>query len=95
MFFYSFLKYYSIVCLDFFPWGGGFFDPLIDLSFPTLENLIKKFYNLSNPHPLPALTTPPPPPPTGAYIDRWIKFTSKAMKKARVTSPAIHLREKD
>ena len=26
MFFYSFLKYYSIVCLDFFPWGGGFFD---------------------------------------------------------------------
>ena len=21
-----FIQYYSIVCLDFFPWGGGFFD---------------------------------------------------------------------
>ena len=24
--FIRFIEYYSIVCLDFFPWGGGFFD---------------------------------------------------------------------
>ena len=34
---------------------GAFLTLLIDLSFPTLGNLIKKFYNLSNPHPLLAL----------------------------------------
>ena len=38
-----FIQYYSIVCLDFFPWGGAFLTPLIDLSFPTLGNLIEKF----------------------------------------------------
>ena len=38
-----FIQYYSIVCLDFFPWFGAFLTPLIDLSFPTLGNLIEKF----------------------------------------------------
>ena len=41
-FFIRFILYYSIVCLDFFPWGGVFLTLLIDLSFPTLGNLIKK-----------------------------------------------------
>ena len=45
---------------------GAFLTLLINLSFPTLGNLIKKFRNLSNPHPLPAL------PPHGVYIDRCI-----------------------
>ena len=45
---------------------GAFLTLLINLSFPTLGNLIKKFQNLSNPHPLPAL------PPHGVYIDRCI-----------------------
>ena len=70
-----FLKYscnlFCIVlqyCLfRFFPlWWGLFLTLLINLSFPTLGNLIKKFQNLSNPHPLPAL------PPHGVYIDRCI-----------------------
>ena len=34
---------YSIVCLDFSPGVGAFLTLLIDLSFPTLGNLIKKF----------------------------------------------------
>ena len=46
---------------------GSFLTLLIDLSFPTMGNLIKKFWNLSNPHPLPA-----PPSPHGVYIDRCI-----------------------
>ena len=48
---------------------GSFLTLLIDLSFPTLGNLFKKFQTLSNPHPLPAL----PPPPHGVYIDRCIR----------------------
>ena len=36
-------EYYSIVCLDFFSWGGGFLTLLMDVSFPTLGNLIPKF----------------------------------------------------
>ena len=47
---------------------GSFLTLLIDLSFPNMGNLIKKFWNLSNPHPLPA----PPSPPHGVYIDRCI-----------------------
>ena len=50
---------------------GAFLTLLINLSFPTLGNLIKKFQNLSNPHPLPAL------PPHGVYLDRCIKKTHK------------------
>ena len=41
--FIRFIQYYSIVCLDFSPWGGVFLTLLIDLSFPTLGSLIKKF----------------------------------------------------
>ena len=41
--FIRFIEYYSIVCLDFFPGVGAFLTLLIDLSFPTLGNLIKKF----------------------------------------------------
>ena len=50
----------------FSPGVGAFLTLLINLSFPTLGNLIKKFQNLSNPHPLPAL------PPHGVYINRCI-----------------------
>ena len=46
----------------------SFLTLLTDLSFPIMGNLIKKFWNLSNPHPLPA----PPSPPHGVYIDRCI-----------------------
>ena len=41
--FIRFKKYYSIVCLDFSLGVGAFLTLLIDLSFPTLGNLIKKF----------------------------------------------------
>ena len=41
--FIRFKKYYSIVCLDFSFGVGAFLTLLIDLSFPTLGNLIKKF----------------------------------------------------
>ena len=41
--FIHFIEYYSIVCLDFSPGVGAFLTLLIDLSFPTLGNLIKKF----------------------------------------------------
>ena len=41
--FIHFTYYYSIVCLDFSPGVGAFLTLLIDLSFPTLGNLIKKF----------------------------------------------------
>ena len=51
-----FIYCYSIVCLDFFPWGGGFFDTF-DQPFVSHPGEFdkKKFQNLSNPHPLPAL----------------------------------------
>ena len=41
--FIRFILYYSIVCLDFSPGVGSFLTLLIDLSFPTLGNLIKNF----------------------------------------------------
>ena len=41
--FIRFKKCYSIVCLDFSPGVGTFLTLLIDLSFPTLGNLIKQF----------------------------------------------------
>ena len=94
MFFYSFLKYYSIVCLDFLPWGGGFFDTFdwLFVSHPgEFDQNILKFVK----SPPLARMPPHPPDPQGVFIDRCIKVTSKAMEKARVTSPAIHLREKD
>ena len=70
MFFYSFYIVLQYCLFRFFPPGvGSFLTLLIDLSFPPLGNLIKKFENLSNPPPLPAL---PPPPPNGVYIDRCI-----------------------
>ena len=37
------LIYSIIVLFRFFPWGGAFLTHLIDLSFPILGNLIKKF----------------------------------------------------
>ena len=37
------LIYSIIVLFRSFPWGGAFLTHLIDLSFPTLGNLIKKF----------------------------------------------------
>ena len=40
--FIRFKKYYSIVCLDFSLGLGAFLTLSIDLSFPTLGNLIKK-----------------------------------------------------
>ena len=41
--FIRFILYYNIVCLDFSPRVGAFLTLLIDLLFPTLGNLIKKF----------------------------------------------------
>ena len=40
----SFIRFFFvfIVLFRFFPWGGAFLTLLIDLSFPTLGNLIKK-----------------------------------------------------
>ena len=59
---YSFNLFYIVLkyCLFrfFSPGVGAFLTLLIDLSFPTLGNLIQKFQNLSNPHPLPALLPP-------------------------------------
>ena len=70
---YSFNLFYIVLkyCLFrfFSPGVGTFLTLLINLSFPTLGNLIKKFRNLSNPHPLPTL------PPHGVYIDRCINFS--------------------
>ena len=70
---YSFNLFYIVLqycLLRFFPLGWGLFlTLLIDLSFPTLGNLIQKFQNFSNSHPLPAL---PPSPTHGVYIDRCI-----------------------
>ena len=54
--FICFIYYYSIFCLDLSPGGGGFLTLLIDLSFPTRGDLIKKFLNFSNPRPLPGFT---------------------------------------
>ena len=45
---------------------------LIDLSFPTLGNLIQKFQNLSNPHHLLTL------PPTGFTLIGAYKFSKKS-----------------
>ena len=71
MFFYSFLKYYSIVCLDFFPWDGGFFDTF-DWPFVShpgeFDQKILKFVKS------PPLARTPLPPPHGVYIDRCIRF---------------------
>ena len=50
---------------------GAFLTLLINHSFPTLGNLIKKIQNLWNAHPLPAL------PPHGVYIDRCILLAFK------------------
>ena len=41
--FFSVVLYSIIVLFRFFPWGGAFLSLLIDLSFQTLENLVKKF----------------------------------------------------
>ena len=49
---------------------GAFLTLLIDLSFPTLGNLIKKIENLSNPHPLPALHPPPLPQGLHCYVHK-------------------------
>ena len=62
MIFYSFLKYYSIVCLDFFPWGVGFSDTFDRPFVSHPGEFDQKILKFVKPHPLPAL---PPPPPTG------------------------------
>ena len=85
MFFYSFYIVLQYCVFKFFsPGVGAFLTLLIDLSFPTLGNLFKKFQNLSNPHPLPAL---PPPPPHGVYIDRCISSTYDQKQKFDVNWP--------
>ena len=65
MIFYSFLKYYSIVCLDFSPWGGGFSDTF-DWPFVShpgeFDQKILKFVK---------------PYPHGVCIDRCISLRCK------------------
>ena len=67
--FFSVVLYSIIVLFRFLPWGGFFLSLLIDLSFQTLENLVKKFLKFVK---SPLLARTPPPPPRGIYIDRCI-----------------------
>ena len=60
--------YYSIVCLDFFPWGGVFFDTF-DWPFVSHPGEFdKKIIKFVKSPPL----TRTLPPPHGVYIDRCI-----------------------
>ena len=74
MFFYSFLKYYSIVCLDFFPWDGGFFDTF-DWPFVShpgeFDQKILKFVKS------PPLARNSPPPTGFTLIGALIKYLSE------------------
>ena len=65
----------------FFSLGWGrFLTLLINLSFPTLGNLIKKFQNLSNLHPL-----PDSPPPKGFTLIGAKAFHMRLIKVLKYT----------